>query len=336
MAAQKTDIGALCRALKEDIRAGKFAPVYLLMGDEPFYPDMICSEIVENCIDPSEKDFNEVICYGPDVNAEQVISAARQFPMMGERLLVVLKEAQLMKSLEELAVYVEAPQESTVLVILMHGASADKRKALYKSAQKNGVVVDSPVLREWELVPWIGAYYKSRGLDIEPKASALLAESVGADLAKIAVETDKLMKSLPVGTVQVRVEDIERNVGISRQYNVFELGKAIVLRQNGRALKIAAHIGNGARFFLPMAVSAIYGEFSKILKYAACGDADRARIVPYFRRDYDAAVRNYPLPKAMAAVSILREYDFLGKGGDGGRVDAGDLLVEMTAKILSL
>ena len=209
------------RSILEDVRSGIFKSVYLLMGEEPYYPDLVCDAIVEHCLQDWEKDFNETICYGADVTPESVITAARRYPMMADRQLVVVKEAQQMKGLEELAVYCQQPLESTVLVILLRGASADKRKALYKSVLKNGVIVESVPLRDYEMAQWIQQYYESRGLRIHPEAAALLSESVGTDLGKIAVETEKMLKNLPEGTQEVSVEDIEKNVGVSRQFSIF-------------------------------------------------------------------------------------------------------------------
>ena len=146
-----------CRGLVEDAKNGIFKPVYLLMGEEPYYPEMVCDAIQEHCLQEWERDFNETVCYGSDVDADAVITAARRFPMMAERQLVVVKEAQAMKSLEQLALYCERPLDSTVLVILLHGASADKRKSLYKSVLKNGVVVESLALRDYEVADWIGS-----------------------------------------------------------------------------------------------------------------------------------------------------------------------------------
>ena len=268
--------------------------------------------------------------------------------MMAERQLVVVKEAQQMKGIEELAFYCAEPLDSTVLVILLHGASVDKRKGFYKAAQKIGVVVDSPALRDYEIPNWIQSYYSARGLQIDPQAAALMAESVGTDLSTIVVETDKLTKALPEGATRVGVEDIERNVGISRQFSIFELTRELSYRHATKALTIAAHLGNGAKFAMPAAISALYTHFNRILKYGALLERDRqpspedkARVLaglnPYFYKEYDTAVRYYPVRKAMAAVSLLCDYDYLAKGGDGTTlVSDGELLVELTAKLLNL
>ena len=345
MAKANVNIAQMCDGIINDIRAGRFAPVYLLMGDEPYYPELVCQAVIDNCLQDYEKDFNETIYYGADVTASQVITTARRFPMMAERQLVVVKEGQQMKGLEDLAVYCSEPLESTVLVILMHKASADKRRALYKAVQKNGVVVDSPVIRDYEIAGWISSYYRSKGLDIEPQAAALLGESAGTELSVIAAETEKLLRNLPEGVKRVRVEDIEKNVGISRQYSIFELTRELSAKNSAKAFKIASHIGTAAKFAMPMAVSALYTHFYRILKYEAAlrqnprmSQQEKAAALgvnPFFVREYDTAIRNYPVPSAMKVISMLCEFDYLGKGGDGAATSADQLLIELTAKILN-
>ena len=321
MAAQKGYIETARQVsnILEDVRSGIFKCVYLLMGDEPYYPDLVCDAILENCLQDWEKDFNQTVCYGGEVDAETIITAARRFPMMAN------------------------PLDSTVLVILMHGASADKRKSLYKTVLKTGVVVDSPALRDYEVPRWIQDYYQGLGLRIHPEASALLAESAGTDLGKIAVETEKLLKNLPEGVKEISVEDVEKNIGISRQYSIFELTKCLSYRESARALTIASHIGEQPRFMLPMAVAPLFTHFSRILKYHALlpsrpsqGDVAKALGVnPYFLKEYDAAVRNYPLQNCQTVISLLAEYDYKGKGGDAGEATPSELLIELVAKILS-
>ncbi|MCQ2176410.1 MAG: DNA polymerase III subunit delta [Bacteroidales bacterium] len=347
MAAKQTvNVGAQCARIIQEVRGGVFKPVYLLMGDEPYYPDLVCNEIIANCVDESFKDFNETICYGPDVTVDQVITAARRFPMMADRQLVVVKEAQLLKDIDNLSFYTADPLDTTVLVVLMHKASIDKRKSFYKAVCNIGEVVDSPSIRDYEIASWITDYYLSRGLKIDPQAAALLSESTGTDLSTIAVETDKLLKNLKEGVKKVSVEDIERNVGISRQYSIFELTRELSYRRADKALAIAGHIGTSAKFAMPMAVSALFTHFYRILKYDVLLQKNnypptdqKSKVLgvnPYFFREYDAAAKNYPLKKAMAAVSLLNEYDYLGKGGDGGEKDPSELLVELVVKILNL
>lgn len=341
---QETD--SLCRDIIDDVRKGIFSPVYLLMGDEPYYVDMVCNAIIENALDEVDRDFNQTICYGADVNPDIVITAARRYPMFADRQLVVVKEAQMMKGLEELAIYCQKPLESTILVIAMHGASADKRKSLYKTVSKMGVVVDSQQVRDYEMARWIPEFYQSRGLKIAPDAAALLAEYAGTDLGKIAVETDKMMKNLPEGTVEVTAKDIEINVGISREFSIFELTKELSAKNSAKALRIASHIGSMAKFAMPMAVSALYTHFYRILKYEALlmknprpDNVTKTKVLgvkPFFFQEYDMAVRNYPVKKCMAVIALLKEYDYKGKGGDVGEALPSQLMIELTAKILNI
>lgn len=346
MAAQKAyiELDRQVKSILEDVRSGIFKSVYLLMGEEPYYPDLVCDAILDHCLQEWEKDFNQTVFYGADVTADTVITAARRFPMMAERQLVVVKEAQQMKSLEQLSIYCQQPLESTVLVILMHGASADKRRALYKSVLKTGVIVESGALRDYEVPQWIQSYYEGRGLHIHPEAAQLLAESAGTDLGKIAVETDKLLKNLPEGVKEVSVADIEKNVGVSRQFSVFELTKCLSYRQAAQALKIAAHMGEAPRFALPMVVAPLFTHFSRILKYHALlpsrpSQGDVARVLgvnPYFVKEYDTAVRHYSLPQCMRVISLLADYDYKGKGGDAGEATPSDLFTELVVKILNI
>lgn len=345
MAVKFTELESQCRQIINDVKNGNFVPVYLLMGTEPYYPDLVCDEIIKYALTDSERDFNQTVFYGLDTDAGTVASECRSYPMMAERRLVVLKEAQSMKTLEDLATYASDPMESTVLVILMHGASADKRRALYKNVQKKGVVLVSDALRDYEMPQWITSFYKSRGLDIEPAAAALLAEYAGTDMSRIMLETEKMQKNLPEGTVRVNAADIEKNVGISRQFSIFELTKALSYMKAEKALKIAAYIGNGPKYMLLLATAPLYTHFYRILKYEAAllknpamSKADRAKLLginPYFMEEYDVAARNYPIRRCMKVISLLEEYDFKGKGGGSGEASQGDLLMELVSKILN-
>lgn len=345
MAVKFTELESQCRQIINDVKNGNFVPVYLLMGTEPYYPDLVCDEIIKYALTDSERDFNQTVFYGLDTDAGTVASECRSYPMMAERRLVVVKEAQSMKTLEDLATYASDPMESTVLVILMHGASADKRRALYKNVQKKGVVLVSDALRDYEMPQWITSFYKSRGLDIEPAAAALLAEYAGTDMSRIMLETEKMQKNLPEGTVRVNAADIEKNVGISRQFSIFELTKALSYMKAEKSLKIAAYIGNGPKFMLLLATAPLYTHFYRILKYEAAllknpamSKADRAKLLgvnPYFIEEYDVAARNYPIRRCMKVISLLEEYDFKGKGGGSGEASQGDLLMELVSKILN-
>ena len=214
------------------------------------------------------------------------------------------------------------------------------------STATNPVAVGDIVDFEAEVPRWIPMYYQSKGLKITPDAAALLAEHTGPDLAKISVETEKMLKNLPEGTLEVTVADIEKNVGISRQFSIFELTKELSMKNAPKALRIASYIGSSAKFAMPMAVSALYTHFYRILKYEALlmqdphpGNDKKARVLgvnPYFFGEYDTAVRNYPLKKCMAVIALLKEYDYKGKGGDVGEATPSELMVELTAKILNM
>ncbi len=331
----------------EDAQKGIFAPVYLLMGEESFYPDRACEAVMKYALTDEERDFNQTVFYGLDTDADTVATECRTYPTFADRRLVVLKEAQNMRSLESLAAYCAQPSDCTVLVIVMHGASADKRKALYKACAKNGVVLESAPVRDYEIDRWLLSYYRDLGLQIDPEAAVLIGEAAGTDLSRIAVETDKMLKNLPEGTKKIEVKDVEANFGMSRQYSVFELTKELSVKNAPKALKIAASIGTSPRFAMPMAVAALYNHFSRILKYDALlqksggrpDPKDKAAVLgvsPYFYREYETAARNYPLAKCLSVMALLEEYDYKGKGGASGEASPDELLIELVSKILNL
>ncbi len=347
MAKSGINIESQVSGLITEIESGSFRSVYLLMGEEPYYLDKLCDAILENAVDPQARDFDQFVYYGSDTDADTVMSSARSYSMFGGRVLVMVKEAQLMEDIENLSIYCEKPLDSTVLVVCLHGASLDKRKSFYKQASKVGVVVDSPALRDYEMPAWIQSYYSKKGLRIDPRGAQLLSESVGTEISKVVFETDKLLKNLPEGVKDISVEAIEKNVGISRQFSVFELAKELSYRNAAAALKIAAHIGGMARFAMPMAVSALYSHFNKLLRLEAylasnpgADNASKASAIginPFFLKEYDTAARNYPIRKTMGIVSLLVDYDYKGKGGDSSvETDPKDLLIELVTKILNI
>lgn len=342
MAKFAENIDQLCNRVISDAQKGEFKPLYLLMGEESYYPDKVCQAIIQHCISPEDKDFNESILYGTEVGAEQVISCARRYPMMSDRQLVVLKEAQLMKGIEGLSVYCESPLDSTVLVVLLHGAKLDKRTALYKAFAKNGIVIESPVIKDYEVPGWTINHFKSLGLDITPDAAALLGEYAGTDLVKIASEADKLIKNLPEGATSINATDIEKNVGISRQFSIFELTKELNFGRNGKALEIAGRLSSAAKFSMPAAIAMLFTDFQRILKYnllLSSGNASpekKAKVLagvhPYFYKEYDSAVKIYPLRNCIEVISLLCDYDYFSKGGSP--VTQDELFVELISKIL--
>lgn len=345
MAGTKTDIDALSRKIMKDAEKGIFSPVYLLMGTEPYYPDLVCDTIVRTALADHERDFNQDIWYGMDVDASTVSVQAHSYPVMAERRLLVVRDAQQMRDLEQLSRYCEDPMDTTVLVLLLHGTSADKRKNLYKQVSKHGIVLQSDALRDYQMDSWVSSFYRERGLAIDPEAVTLLVEAVGTSMKTIAAETDKMLKNLPEGVNRITAEDVEKNVGISRKYNIFELTKALSFRDSAKALKIASHIGAEPGFVLLIATAALYTHFNRILKYEAflmkhpaANVGERAKVLgvsPFFMGEYDTAIQNYPVRKCLQVMGLLEEYDFKGKGGMTGEAGQGELLIELIIKILN-
>jgi DNA polymerase III, delta subunit len=330
-------------SLMNDVNSGKFAPYYLLMGEEPYYIDTLTDAIAEKAVTPDMRDFNRIILYGPDVKADMVIGAARQFPMMGERLLVILKEAQAMQHPDDLASYLISPMTSTVLVICYKGKTVDKRTAFYKQSVKSGIVMESVPVPDYRISGWVESYIRGKGLKVNPEAAALIAENTGTSLQKIALEVDKLLKVLPEGTKEISVEDVETNVGISREYSAFELSKAFSLKDKDKIYRIALNFADSPkRYPIQLTIAALSSTFLKVLRYHSLRmkGADQGEIVaalginPYFIREYETAARNYPLQKAMQVIGILKDYDNRSKSNLRGDSTDGDLLIEMVSRIL--
>ena len=352
MAKQTVDTTAQFNALMSDVKAGNLAPFYLLFGKEHYFIDALCAAIMEKALPPEERDFGQVVYYGADVSANQVVSAARQFPMMVSRQVVVVKEAQMMRKIEDIAVYFEAMMPTTVLVICYKtpndptktSKSIDKRTAFYKQACKAGVVFESNQIADYKMARWIEDYFSTRGLRISPDASSLLAEYVGVDIQKVVLEVDKLLKVMPEGRTEVSAADIEENVGMSRDYTAFELTKALSLKDVQKCYRITAFFAQSEkRFPLPMTMAALSSHFIKLLRFHALLQAGVERsdilsqlgINPYFAREYDIALRNYPMRRTMKIISILREYDYKSKSNARGNASDGELLTELISKILA-
>lgn len=327
------------------IRSGLFEPFYVLMGEEPYYSDRIISEIAEHALTPDERGFNQLLLYGSDVNAASVVEAARRFPMLASRQVVIVKEAQLMGKPDDLEHYFKAPMPTTLLVLSFTNKSLDKRTSLYKSAVANGFVFESLPLYEDMVYSWIERYLKSKGLTITPEAGMMMADHCGTELRKLVLELDKLITNLPDGVSKIESLHIEENIGISRDYNVFELTKAISFKDTGKAFKIVKHLGDAPKQYpLILTMSALFMHFSRLLKYHSLSSqgskpskgelASTLGINPYFLPEYDTAVRNYPLIKCMEAISLIRKYDAKSKSGLRGEAEDGELLSELVFKLM--
>lgn len=325
-----------------DIKNGNIKPIYFLMGEEPYYIDKLTEYIEDNVLSEDEKGFNQMVLYGRDVSVEDIISNAKRYPMMADRQVVIVKEAQeLSRTIEKLESYAENPQQSTVLVIAYKYKTLDKRKKLTKIIDKIGLLFESKKLYENQVAAWISRVLKSKDYSIEPKASAMLVEFLGTDLSRISNELDKLQIILPKGTV-INPNHIEENIGFSKDFNVFEFRKAIGDRNQLQAYRIADHFAqNKKEYPMVLTTGMVFSFFSQVLQYHGLKDknpknvASVLKINPYFVKDYDVALKNYPMKKVSSIVGTLRDIDVKSKGVGANQLHESDLLKEMLVKIFN-
>ncbi|APY12545.1 DNA polymerase III subunit delta [Seonamhaeicola sp. S2-3] len=330
------------KQLVSDIKNKKLKPIYFLMGEEPYYIDKISDFIENNVLTEEERGFNQMVLYGRDVTVEDVVSNAKRFPMMAEHQVVIVKEAQdLSRTIEKLAAYADNPQLTTVLVINYKYKKIDKRKALYKALKKKGVVFESKKLYENQVADWIRRVLSPKGYAITPKAAQMLVEFLGTDLSKINNELEKLQIILPKET-QISPEHIEENIGISKDFNNFELRKAIGEKNAVKAYRIINYFAENPKDNpMVVTVSLLFNFFSQLLQFHGLKDksprsvASALKINPYFVNEYITAARNYPMRKVSAVVATLRKFDVKSKGVDANAVPQGDLLKELLSSILN-
>ncbi len=332
------DVKQLVTAIKK----GDLKPIYFLMGEEAYYIDKISDFIEHNVLDEAEKGFNQMVLYGRDVSIDDIVSNAKRYPMMAERQVVIVKEAQdLSRTIEKLAQYAENPQPSTVLVLNYKYKKLDKRKALYKTINKHGgVVFESKKLYENQVPDWIRRVLKGQGYDISPKAAQMLVEFLGTDLSKVNNELNKLKIVLPKGT-QITPEHIEENIGISKDYNNFELRKAVGERNVVKAHKIAKYFADNPKDNpMVVTVSLLFSFFSQLLHLHGMSDknprsvASALKVNPYFVNEYLTAARNYPMKKVSSVIGLLREFDVKSKGVGANAIPQSDLLKELLVRLL--
>lgn len=325
------------------LRSRKLKPVYFLAGEEPYYIDIISDYIAENVLSESEKSFNQIILYGPDTSIPAIIDTARRFPMMSSHQVIIVKEAQSMRKIEDLSIYIEKPLQSTVLVINYKYKLPDKRTKLIKLTEANGVYFESPKIRDYLIPGWIEKYLMTKGIKTDPSASAMLTEYLGTDLAKIVNELEKLIISLPAGKSVITTEMIQNNIGISKDYNNFELQKALADKNILKANRIIKYFADnpGDNPFV-LTISSIFSFYSKLLVFHALTDKSKASVAsalkvnPYFVKDYESAALKYNINHTINIISLLRYYDLRSKGFEDPGTDHGDLLKELIYKILHL
>ncbi|MCZ4222126.1 DNA polymerase III subunit delta [Pedobacter rhodius] len=332
----------------KDIKARKFKPVYLLHGEEAYYIDQVTEYIEDKLLSDAEKGFNQTVLYGKDTDMATVLGAAKRYPMMSDHQVVIVKEAQDLKWAKEegnskeaefVLNYFEKPLPSTILVLAFKYANFDKRKKIYKAISKSGLIFQSDPVRDYKLVPWIEDFVKEKGYKIDQQASALMAEYLGTDLSKIANEIEKLMLNVSKD-VTINTDLVQKNIGISKEYNVFELQKALAVRNVLKCNQIIDYFASNPKANPTVMVLAnLGGYFTKLLKYHYVPNkADAASVLgvpPFFIKDYEVAARNYNTGKVFQVISLLREYDLKSKGLDSsGNVDDGQLYKELIFKII--
>jgi len=317
-----------------------YHPIYFLMGEETYFIDKISDYISDNVLTDAEKGFNQTILYGKDTEPHNIIANARRFPMMSNHQVIVVREAQNIKKIEELESYVKNPLNSTILVINYKYKTLDKRKTFPKLIDQKGILFEAKKIYDNQLPAWIINYLKNQNYTIAPQAAAMLSEYLGADLSKVANELDKLIISLPSGS-QITPDHIEKNIGISKEFNVFELQKALGERNLLKANRIVNYFGaNPSNNAIPQVVSGLFSYFSKLLNYQFLEDKSQNNaasvlgVHPFFVKDYVVAAKNYNIKKLVEIISILREYDMKSKGWGNVSASPGDLQREMIYRIL--
>jgi DNA polymerase-3 subunit delta len=325
-----------------DIKAGNIKPIYFLMGEEPYYIDKLSDYIEQNVLSEDEKGFNQTVLYGRDVSIEDIVSTAKRYPMMAERQVVIVKEAQdLSRTIDKLESYVDNPMLSTVLVFCYKYKTLDKRKKMTKNLDKIGLVYESKKLYENQVGDWIKRVLSGKSYSIEPKANAMLVEFLGTDLSKINNELEKMQIILPKGST-ITPKHIEENIGFSKDFNVFELQSALGSRNQLKAYQIAQYFSDNPRDN-PMVVTTglIFTFFVKLLKYHGLKDRNPRNVAavlgvnPFFLKEYDVALKNYPMKKVSQIVASLRDIDVKSKGVGANALPQSDLLREMLYKIFN-
>jgi DNA polymerase-3 subunit delta len=324
------------------IKAGNIKPIYFLMGEEPYYIDKLTEYFEQNLLQEHERDFNQTILYGRDVAIENIVGIAKRYPMMADRQLVVVREAQeLSRTIDQLENYVENPQLTTVLVIAYKYKTLDKRKKITKLLSKHGIVYESKKLYENQVGEWLKRVLQGKKLSIEPKAVAMFVDFLGTDLSKIANEVNKLAIILSEGST-ITPAIIEENIGFSKDFNPFEFRKAIGERNQLKAYQIADYFAQNQKDNPNvLTIGLVFGFFSQLLLYHGLKDksprnvAIALKVNPFFVKDYDLALKNYPMKKVSTIVATLRDIDVKSKGVGANALPPGDLLKEMLVKIFN-
>lgn len=317
-----------------------YHPIYFLMGEEAYFIDKISDYITDHVLSEAEKGFNQSVLYGKDLEPHVIMANARRFPMMANHQVIIVREAQNIKKIEELESYVKNPLSSTILVISYKYKTLDKRKTFTKLLDQKGILFESKKIYDNQLPNWISSYLKNLQYTISPQAAAMISEYLGTDLSKVANELDKLIISLPAGS-QITPDHIEKNIGISKEFNVFELQNALGERDLLKANRIINYFGaNPSSNGVPAVTASLFSYFSKLLNYHFLEDKSQNNVAsvlqvhPFFVKTYVTAAKNFNIKKCVEIVSILREYDMKSKGFGNVSASPADLQREMIYRIL--
>ena len=327
------------QSILKDIHKGDLAPIYFLMGEEPYFIDLISKYIETSVLSEEEKGFNQTVWYGRDISIEDILSYAKRYPLMAEKQVIIIKEAQHLRSIDALQDYIENPMTSTVLVFCYKYKSLDKRKKLTKSLANSAVLFESKKLYDNQVPAWMQKILTQSGYTIGTKASHMLVEFLGTDLSKIKNELDKLQLVVPRGE-EITPEHIEENIGISKDFNNFELQNAIGVKDHKKAFQIIQHFSQDPSsnpFVLTFAL--MHSFFTKLLRYHALDNKSQAPRVlgvsPYFISQYSDAAKSYPIRKVTAVLAELRDLDMMSKGVGASNLTHEDLLKELLIRVFA-
>ncbi|MBF1403268.1 MAG: DNA polymerase III subunit delta [Prevotella histicola] len=338
-----TKQGPTFQSIIHDLKSRKFSPIYVLMGDESYYIDQISDYVATHVLSPEERDFNQTVCFGSDVNAIQVTDMARRYPMMSEYQVIIVKEAQNIRSLDALEKYLKNPVKSTILVWCHKNGKIDARKKVVGLAQTVGVVFESQKLRDYQLLEFIQNYLKQKKVSIDPKSCQMIADHIGADLNRLTSELDKVLISLPSDNLRVTPEIVEEQIGVSKDFNAFELRNAIVQRDVFKANQIIKYFDNNPKAgslysFLPLLFS--YFQNLMIAYYAPQKNTEQGIATAldlrssWGAKDFLIGLKNYSARKTMEIISKIRDTDAKSKGLDNSNTGVGDLMKELIFFIL--
>ncbi len=343
-------------SIMADIEARRFSPIYLLCGDEGYFIDAIADKLAAMILNEAERSFNQIVVYGLDSDAGKVVNLCRQMPMMGAYEVIILKEAQQLSKIENLIHYTSSPQSTTILIICYknkeQGKGIDKRTSFYKSCAKSGVVFESVRPRDYEIDSWLSGYIAGKGMKIDPKAMAMLKEHVGMDLGRMTREVDKLAVSMPSNVKTITDAHIEEFIGLSKEFNTFELNDAILKQDVARAMRIADHFGRNPKSYpVTLTITILFGLFQQLflLNYIHWDSRRRGVSVPsdnelmsairvnnpFALREIKANVGRWNNRRVFNILGLLREYDAKSKGVESGGLDGGQLLNELLLKIFA-